>query len=129
MLAGSAPALAATSHAELWTGLGGRVTCGVAIHVRNTPPMRILCSDIVIPAPKGHGVGDPGFVFLGVSGHPSLARLSQDSFEGTSAVALASGRTWRQVGGVTCTISTSAVRCANRSHHGFTIGKNSYHPF
>jgi hypothetical protein len=125
-----AAAFASTSGALLWTALGGRVTCGVAIHPPNKPPTQLLCSAKPVPAPKANGVGDPGFVFLGSVGHPSLARLSQDSFVGTNPVALKSGRKWS--GGpikVTCTISERAVRCANRSHHGFTITKSSYRAF
>lgn len=81
-------------------------------------------------APAARGVGDPGFVFLGSVGHPSRARLSQDSFAGTHAVILRSGRTW-SVGpiGVSCTVSAGAVRCENHSRHGFTITAGSYHAF
>jgi hypothetical protein len=126
----AAPAFASTSGAQLWTALGGKVTCGVAIHPPNTPPIRLLCSAEAVPAPKATGVGDPGFVFLSSVGHPSLARLSQDSFVGTHAVVLKSGRTWGTGPiGVTCTVSTSAVRCENHSHHGFTITAHSYHAF
>ena len=126
----AAPAFASTSGAPLWTALGGSVTCGIAIHPPNTPPIRLLCSARAVPAPKAKGVGDPGFVFLASAGRPSLARLSQDSFVGTHAVGLKSGRTWG--GGaisVTCTVSTSTVRCENRSHHGFAITARSYHAF
>ena len=93
LLGVTAPAFAASSGAQLWTALGGRVTCGIAIHPLNSPPMRLLCSARVVPAPRTKGVGDPGFVFLGSAGRPSLARLSQDSFIGTHAVALDNGRT------------------------------------
>ncbi len=122
--------LGSTSSAQLWTALGGKVTCGVAIHPVNSPPMQLLCSAKPVPAPKAGGVGDPGFVFLGSTGHPSLARLSQDSFVGTKAVALSQGRQWG-IGpiNVTCTISLRAVSCANRSHHGFMITKSSYRAF
>ncbi len=126
----AAPALASTSAAQLWTALGGKVTCGIAIHPANTPPMRVLCSARAVPPPAARGVGDPGFVFLGSVGHPSRARLSQDSFAGTHAVILRSGRTW-SVGpiGVSCTVSAGAVRCENHSRHGFTITAGSYHAF
>jgi hypothetical protein len=125
-----APALAAASHAQLWTALGRQVNCGVAIHPPNTPPMQLLCSATPVPAPKAGGFCDPGFVFLGSGGRPSLARLSQDTFVGTSPVALASGSRW-SIGpiSVTCKVSASAVRCANRAHHGFTITKRSYSAF
>jgi hypothetical protein len=126
----AAPAFASTSGARLWTALGGRVTCGIAIHPPNTPPIRLLCSAKAVPAPKAKGVGDPGFVFLASVGHPSLARLSQDSFVGTNAVGLKSGRTWGSGAiSVTCTVSTSTVRCENRSHHGFAITAGTYHAF
>ncbi len=130
LLGMAAPALAATSSAQLWTALHGSVTCGVAIHPYNSPPMQLLCSARPVPAPRANGVGDPGFVFLGSTGRPSLARLSQDSFVGTKAVALRTGRSW-SIGpiSVTCTVSASAVRCANRSHHGFRITKRSYRAF
>ena len=126
----AAPAFASGSGAQLWTALGGKVTCGVAIHASGTRARQLLCSARAVPAPKAKGIGDPGFVFLGSTGHPSLARLSQDSFAGTHAVALKSGSTW-MVGsvGVTCAISTSAVRCKNGSHHGFTVAKSSYRAF
>jgi hypothetical protein len=126
-----AASLASTSSAQLWTALGGTVTCGVATHPYNSPPMQLLCNAKPVPAPKANGVGDPGFVFLGSTGHPSLARLSQDSFVVTEEpVALSSGRKW-SIGpiSVTCTIGPRAVRCANRSHHGFTITKGSYRAF
>jgi hypothetical protein len=127
-----APALASTaSSVQLWTALGRNVTCGIAIHPVNTPPMQLLCSATPVPAPKTGGFGDPGFVFLGSTGRPSLARLSQDSFVGTHQVALGSGRKWGGIGPieVTCTISASAVRCVNRAHHGFTITRSSYRAF
>jgi hypothetical protein len=129
-LAAPVPALASTS-AQLWTALGGNITCGIAIHPPNTPPIQLLCSARPVPAPKAMGVGDPGFVFLESVGHPSLARLSQDSFVGTHPVALRSGSKWGGIGpiSVTCTISARAVRCANRSHHGFTITRSSYRAF
>lgn len=93
--------------------------------------MQLLCSARSVPAPpKGQGFGDPGFVFLGSTGHPQLARLSQDSFVGSHAVKLKSGKKW-EVGpiAVKCTIGAKAVRCVNRSHHGFTITKSSYRGF
>jgi hypothetical protein len=126
------PALASNSTAQLWTALGGNVTCGIAIHPPNSPPMQLLCSARSVPAPKmGVGFGDPGFVFLGSTGRPSLARLSQDSFVGTHQKALGSGRKWGGIGPieVTCTIGASSVRCVNRTRHGFTITRSSYRAF
>ena len=131
LLATLAPtAFASTSSAQLWTALDRNITCGVAIHPVNSPPMQLLCSARPVPAPKTKVVGDPGFVFLGSTGHPSLARLSQDTFVGTKPVALSEGRSW-SIGpiSVTCTISSRAVRCENRSHHGFTITKSSFRAF
>jgi hypothetical protein len=129
-MAVSAPALGSTSDAELWTALGRNVTCGIAIHPPNTPPIQVLCSARPVPAPKANGVGDPGFVFLGSVGRPTVARLSQDSFVGTSPVTLRGRRKWRTGPiSVTCTISARAVRCANRTDHGFTITKSSYRAF
>jgi hypothetical protein len=130
-LAAPTSALASTSDAQLWSALGGNVMCGIAIHPVNSPPMELLCSSTHVPAPKQtSAVGDPGFVFLGSVGRPTLARLSQDSFVGTNPVALKSGRKWT-VGpiSVTCTIGARAVRCTNRAHHGFTITKSSYRAF
>jgi hypothetical protein len=128
--ASSASAESSASSAQLWIALGGRVTCGVAIHVPNTPPMQLLCSSPPVPAPKHGGIGDPGFVFLGSTGHPSPARLSQDSFVGTHPVRLKPGSSWA-IGpiAVACRIGATAVRCTNRSHHGFTITKSSYRAF
>jgi hypothetical protein len=128
-LAAPAAAVAATSHVELWTALSGQITCGVAIHVPGTPATQILCSSTAVPAPKGHSIGDPGFVFLPTRGRPSLARLSQDSFQGINTVVLTGTRTWRRIGAITCTLSASAVRCTNRSRHGFTISRTSYRAF
>jgi hypothetical protein len=127
----SALALGSTSTAQLWTALGGNVACGIAIHLPNSPPSQLLCSARSVPAPKSGGFGDPGFVFLGSAGGPSLARLSQDTFVGTHPVALRSGRKWGGIGPieVTCTIGASSVRCVNRARHGFTITRSSYRAF
>jgi hypothetical protein len=129
-VAAPAPALASTSGAQLWTALGGAVACGIAIHPAGSPPMRMLCSARHVPPPKTRGVGDPGFVFLGSVGRPTLARLSQDSFVATHAVKLAGGSTWGVAAiDMSCTVSASAMRCTNRSDHGFTITRSSYHAF
>ncbi len=128
----SAPALGSNSSAQLWTALGGNVACGIAIHPPNTPPTQLLCSARSVPAPKaGVGFGDPGFVFLGSVGRPSLARLSQDTFVGMHPVALGRGRKWGGIGpiSVTWTIGASAVRCVNHARHGFTITRSSYRAF
>jgi len=129
LFSAATPAFAATSHVKAWTALGKDLYCGVAIHPPDKPPTQVLCSGSAIPAPPhGVGFGDPGFVFLTTHGRPTLARLSQDTFEGSSPVALTSGRTWSELG-ITCTISTTTVRCVNRSAHGFTIGAHSYKAF
>jgi hypothetical protein len=125
------PALAAgsVSHAKFWQALGNDVNCGIAIHIPGKPATQVLCSSSGIPAPKkGVGFGDPGFVFLSAHGRPQLARLSQDSFEGSKALTLVSGSTWSALG-VTCKISVRTVRCANRAGHGFTVGAHSYKAF
>jgi hypothetical protein len=129
-LAIAAPSSAATSGVPLWTALGGSVTCGIAIHPVNSPPMRLLCASSRIPPPKAGGVGDPGFVFLASTGRPAVARLSQDSFVAAHAVSLRDGSTW-SVGPIAlrCTIAASAVRCVNRSGHGFRITRRSYNSF
>ncbi len=129
-MAAPAPAVGSASGAALWTALGRDVTCGIAIHPPNTPPSQVLCSARPVPAPRAMGVGDPGFVFLGSAGRPTLARLSQDSFVGADPVALRGGRSWH-VGpvSVTCKVSARAVRCVNRTHHGFTITARSYRAF
>jgi len=58
LLATLAPtALASTSSAQLWTALERKITCGVAIHQANSPPMQLLCSAKPVPAPKGKGIG------------------------------------------------------------------------
>ena len=121
---------ASASAAQLWSALGGQITCGIAIHPPNSPPMELLCDAPSVPPPKHGGFGDPGFVFLGSVARPSLARLSQDSFVGAHAVRLRAGRSW-SVGpiAVTCRIAAAAVRCTNRAHHGFTITKSSYRAF
>jgi hypothetical protein len=123
-------ALASTSGAQLWNALGGQVTCGIAIHPPNSPPMQLLCSARAVPPPKGKGFGDPGFVFLGSTGRPKPVRLSQDSFVGSKPVKLKAGSSW-SVGpiAVKCTIGATAVRCTNRAHHGFRITKSSYRAF
>jgi hypothetical protein len=132
-LAVAAHAASTTSKAELWTALGGNLGCGAAIHSPGKPVTQIICSDIRIPAPKNEGPadGDPGFVFLGSSGRPVLARTSQDTFAGTgNPVKLPAGTTWRLAAvNVTCTISAQSVRCVNGAHHGFTITKRSYASF
>jgi hypothetical protein len=126
-----------TSGAALWAALGGKVICGLAVHAPNAPG-EVLCAARPVPAPRHTSPekGDPGFVFLGATGQPALARLSQyswtrpDGWEAKGRATLKNGQTWRHGAvGVTCAVSSIAVRCANPSHHGFTITRSSYHAF
>jgi hypothetical protein len=126
----SSSSAASTSSAILWTALKGKVTCGLAIPRGES----LLCIARPVPPPPVMEIGDPGNVFLSSTGAPLLARLSQASFEGeydgAHEVPLKSGETWsRGTLGVRCTISTTAVRCSNRSSHGFTITDSSYRAF
>jgi len=124
------PALGSGSGTPLWTALGGNITCGISIHAPGNPAGQLLCSAKPVPAPKTKSIGDPGLVFLASHGHPSPARLSQDSFVGSNPVALETGSTWTSSPiRVTCSISASAVRCTNHAHHGFTITRSSYLAF
>jgi hypothetical protein len=129
-LALAAPALAAPSKAPFWTALDGNVACGIAIHAPGKPASQMLCSARAVPAPKTKSFGDPGFVFLGSTGRPMLARLSQDTFTGSTPVALKNGASWSASPlHVACSLSAAAVRCTNQSRHGFTITRSSYHAF
>jgi hypothetical protein len=130
----AAPALAtSTSTVELWSALGRSLACGPAIHSPGKPVSEIICSDLLIPAPKNEGAvdGDPGFVFLASSGRAVPARTSQDTFAGTgNPVKLSAGTTWHfGTLKVSCSIGAESVRCVNAAHHGFTITKHSYAPF
>lgn len=122
------------SFLPFWTALGGDVACGIAIHPPNSPPMQLLCASAVIPPPAhggGEGAGDPGFVFISSVGRPTRARLSQDSFVQTGQARLRAGATWGALGpiAVTCRVSRQALRCENRSRHGFLITRHSYRAF
>jgi hypothetical protein len=121
---------ASTSSALLWSALEGYVLCGPAIPNERS----LLCNARSVPPPTTPGVGDTGFVFLGPTGTPLPAQLSQNTYEGAyhgaHVVALKTGETWsRGALRVTCTISTSAVRCSNQSNHGFTITTSAYSAF
>jgi hypothetical protein len=106
----------------------GKVTCGIEIHPPSKPATEVLCSARGIPAPKQKGVGDPGFVQLGVLGQPQVLRLSQDSFVGGTSVKLGRGRLWNQLG-VTCHMGLTTVMCFNGDNHGFVIGNGHYRSF
>jgi hypothetical protein len=124
----SRPSRTPTSGPVLWKALGGKVLCGLALG----PPNTLLCGARPVPPPKAQGEGDPHFVYLKPVGRPLLVRLSQKSWVGTitKAVTLTGASKWYiRASGVTCTIGATAVRCANRSHYGFTITKSSYRAF
>ena len=90
----AAPALASTSSAQLWTALAGRVTCGVAIHPPNSPPMQLLCSARVVPAPRRRGSAIRASYF---------SRSTRPSLRGEAQVrtpSSAHGRTHSEVGAV-----------------------------
>ncbi len=106
----------------------GTVTCGIEIHALNKPATMVLCAARGIPAPKQKGVGDPGFVQLGVLGQPQVLRLSQDSFVAGTSVKLGRGRLWNQLG-VTCHMALATVMCFNGDNHGFVIGTGHYTSF
>jgi hypothetical protein len=106
----------------------GKVMCGIEIHAINKPATMVLCAARGIPAPKQKGVGDPGFVQLGVLGQPQVLRLSQNSFVAGKSAKLARGRLWNQLG-VTCHIGLSTVMCFNGDNHGFVIGNGHYTSF
>jgi hypothetical protein len=107
---------------------GGAVTCGVEIHAPGKPATDVLCAAKGIPAPKRPGVGDPGFVAIGVLGQPQVLRLSQDSFVAGPTAKLGRGRLWNQLG-VTCHVALSTVMCFNGDNHGFVIGNGRYRTF
>jgi hypothetical protein len=107
---------------------GGAVTCGVEIHAPGKPATDVLCAAKGIPAPKHPGVGDPGFVQIGVLGQPQVLRLSQDSFVAGPTAKLGRGRLWNQLG-VTCHVALSTVMCFNGDNHGFVIGNGRYRTF
>jgi hypothetical protein len=126
----TAPAALAApiSKAILFQSNGGAVTCGVEIHAPGKPATDVLCAAKGIPAPKHPGVGDPGFVQIGVLGQPQVLRLSQNSFVAGSTAKLARGRLWNQLG-VTCHVALSTVMCFNGDNHGFVIGNGHYRTF
>lgn len=123
----------ASSRAVNFQTRSADVVCGVARAVRGSeldpgtgaqltgeyPGLQ--CSAAGIPKPR-RGVGDP-FVQLG-QGRAGRARLvdeSQDDLiSGATPSTLAPGASWRRYG-ITCTLSSSAVRCVNGAGHGFRI--------
>lgn len=131
------PSQSGRSRALIWRALDGKVVCGVAFHLPREPAKQLLCFARPVPAPRNGGSeGDPGFVYLGATGSPRLARLSQYSFEAEDGweaknqTPLGPGRKWANSAiGVTCSVSAATVRCVNRAGHGFTIGASSYGGF
>ncbi len=105
-----------------------RVTCGEEIHAPSKPATEVLCSAKGIPAPASKGVGDSGFVQIGVLGTPQVLRLSQDSFIAGKSEYLNRGRLWNQLG-VTCHVAEFTVMCFNGENHGFVIGNGHYRTF
>jgi hypothetical protein len=126
----TAPAALAApiSKATLFQSNGGAVTCGVEIHAPGKPATDVLCAAKGIPAPKHPGIGDPGFVQIGVLGQPQVLRLSQDSFVAGKTAKLGRGRLWNQLG-VTCHVALATVMCFNGDNHGFVIGNGHYRSF
>jgi len=129
-IAAVAPAALAApiSKAIRFQSNGGAVTCGVEIHAPGKPATDVLCAAKGIPAPKHPGVGDPGFVQIGVLGQPQVLRLSQDSFVAGKTAKLGRGRLWNQLG-VTCHVALTTVMCFNGDNHGFVIGNGHYRSF
>ena len=129
-VAALAPAATAApiSKSSRFQNSSGKVTCGIEIHAVNKPATEVLCAARGIPAPKQKGIGDPGFVQLGVLGQPQVLRLSQDSFVAGKQVKLGRGRLWNQLG-VTCHVAQTTVMCFNGDNHGFVIGNGHYKSF
>jgi hypothetical protein len=105
-----------------------KVTCGIEIHAPNKPATKVLCAARGIPAPKRKGIGDSGFVQIGLLGRPQVLRLSQNSFVAGPSVRLGRGRLWNQLG-VTCHVALTTVMCFNGDNHGFVIGNGHYRAF
>lgn len=122
-VAGAAP----LSKAIRFTNHSGKVTCGIEIHAPGKPATQVLCAAKGIPAPP-HGIGDGGFVEIGVLGKPQVLRLSQNSWVAGQTVRLGRGRLWNQLG-VTCHMGAVTVMCFNGDNHGFVIGDGHYRRF
>ena len=123
-VAGAAP----LSKAIRFTNHSGKVTCGIEIHAPGKPATKVLCAAKGVPAPKTQGVGDSGFVEIGVLGKPRVLRLSQNSWMAGHPVRLGRGRLWNQLG-VTCHMGAVTVMCFNGDNHGFVIGDGHYRKF
>jgi hypothetical protein len=127
-VATAAPVSKAGQFLALKKGPGFKVTCGIEIHAPGKPATEVLCAAKGIPAPKAKGIGDPGFVQIGVLGTPQVLRLSQDSFVAGTTASLGRGRLWNQLG-VTCHVAEFTVMCFNGVNHGFVIGNGHYRTF
>jgi len=125
-----APAAVAApiSHSTTFVNQTGAVRCGIEIHAVNRPPTKVLCAARGIPAPKHGGIGDAGFVQIGLLGKPQPLRLSQNSFVAGTTAKLGRGRLWNQLG-VTCHLALVTVMCFNGDNHGFVIGNRRYKTF
>jgi hypothetical protein len=129
VLAPAAVAVAAPlSHSTSFVNQSGKVMCGIEIHPPSKPATDVLCAARGIPAPKHGGIGDPGFVQIGLLGQPQLLRLSQNSFVAGKTAKLGRGRLWNQLG-VTCHMASVTVMCFNGDNHGFVIGDGHYKSF
>jgi hypothetical protein len=127
MVAGGAAA-APISKSIQFTNRTGKVRCGIEIHAPNKRATKVLCAAKGIPAPKKKGIGDSGFVEIGVLGKPRVLRLSQNSWVAGRSVKLGRGRLWNQLG-VTCHMGQPTVLCFNGANHGFVIGNGRYRRF
>jgi hypothetical protein len=129
-VASLAPAAAAApiSHATSFVNQNRSVMCGIEIHALKKQATEVLCAARGIPAPKHGGIGDAGFVQIGLLGHPQTLRLSQNSFVAGTTVKLGRGRLWNQLG-VTCHLGAVTVMCFNGDNHGFVIGNRRYKSF
>jgi hypothetical protein len=125
-----APSASATpiSKTTSFVNQSRKVMCGIEIHAPNKPATKVLCAAHGIPAPKKGGIGDPGFVQIGVLGTPQTLRLSQNSFVAGTTARLRRGRLWNQLG-VTCHTALVTVMCFNGDNHGFIIGNGRYKVF
>jgi hypothetical protein len=125
-----APAAAAApiSHTTSFVNQKRSVMCGIEIHAPNKRATKVLCAAKGIPAPKHGGIGDAGFVQIGLLGRPQTLRLSQNSFVAGTTAKLGRGRLWNQLG-VTCHLALTNVMCFNGDNHGFVIGNGRYKTF
>ncbi|MDO9407887.1 hypothetical protein [Patulibacter sp.] len=101
----------------------GDVSCYVVRVVEGFDGSGVECSSRGVPRTTGEG--DP-YVAVKRTGRSRLG--ARGDFPGYSSTRrrLRSGDTWRpghSARGIVCRVSTSSVRCTNRSGHGFRISK------